>query len=77
MVQHDALWMVCAGLALGAPLAVWAKSVASSLIHGLPANSPVSLVFGGAVLIALGLVSAYIPARRATRVDPMVALRYE
>jgi predicted permease len=77
MTLHEALWMVCAGLALGAPLAFWAKSVAASLIHGLPANSPVSIVFGGAVMIALGLVSAYIPARRATRVDPMVALRYE
>jgi predicted permease len=77
MTVHEALWMVCAGLALGAPLAFWAKSVAASLIHGLPANSPVSIVFGGAVMIAMGLVSAYIPARRATRVDPMVALRYE
>jgi predicted permease len=76
-VLRDALWMVCAGLALGAPLAFWAKSVAASLIRGLPANSPVSIVFGSAVMIALGLIAAYIPARRATRVDPMVALRYE
>lgn len=77
MVLRDALWMVCAGLVLGAPLAFWGKSVAASLIPNLPARSPVSIVFGGAVMIALGLIAAYIPARRATRVDPMVALRYE
>ena len=77
MVQHDALWMVCAGLAFGTPLALWAKRVATSLIPGLPANSPASIVFGGAVMIVLGLVAACVPARRATRVDPMVALRYE
>jgi predicted permease len=77
IVLHDALWMVCAGLASGAPLAFWAKSVAASLISGLPPNSHTSILLGGAVMIALGLVSAYIPARRATRIDPMVALRYE
>ena len=77
MAFRDAVWMVSAGLALGAPLAFWTKSVAASLIRGLPASSPVSIVFGGAVMIVLGLVAAYLPARRAMRVDPMVALRYE
>jgi len=76
-VLRDALWTVCVGLALGAPLAFWAKSVAANLIQDLPAKSLVSIAFSGAVLIVLGLVAACIPARRATRVDPMVALRYE
>ncbi len=77
MILGDALWMVCAGLVIGAPLAFWGKSVAASLIRDLPAKSPISIVFGGGVMIALGLISAYIPARRAMRVDPMVALRHE
>jgi predicted permease len=77
MVLRDALWTVCAGLALGAPLAFWAKSMAVSLVHGLPVQSPASIAFGGAVMIVLGLVAAYIPARRAMAFDPMVALRCE
>jgi predicted permease len=77
MIVRDALWTVCAGLALGAPLAFWAKSMAASLVHDLPVKSPVSVVFGGAVMIVLGLVAAYIPARRAMGFDPMISLRYE
>jgi predicted permease len=77
MVLRDALWTVCAGLVLGAPLAFWANSVAVSLVHGLPVKSPVSIVFGGAVMIVLALVAAYIPARRAMGFDPMMALRCE
>jgi putative ABC transport system permease protein len=64
MVLREALWMVCAGLALGAPLAFWAKSVAATLVSDLPAKSPISMVLGGAVMIVLALVAAYIPARR-------------
>ena len=62
---------------LGAPLAFWAKSMAVSLVHGLPVKSPVSIAFGGAVMIVLGLIAAYIPACRAMGFDPTVALRYE
>jgi predicted permease len=77
MILRDASWTVCAGVALGAPLAFWAKSMAVSLVHGLPVKSPVSIMFGGVVMLVLGLVAAYVPARRAMGVDPMVALRCE
>jgi ABC-type antimicrobial peptide transport system permease subunit len=77
MVLRDALWTVSAGFALGTPLAFWAKSVIASLIRDLPAKSPVSVVFGSAVVIALCLVAAYIPAHRAMRLDPIIALRHE
>jgi putative ABC transport system permease protein len=77
IVVRDALWMVCAGLAIGAPLAFWGKRVAASLIPGLPVASPLPIVVAATIMIAVGLIATYLPAHRAMRVDPMVALRYE
>jgi predicted permease len=77
IVLGDALWMVSAGFAIGAPLAFWGKRVAASLIPDLPVASPLPIVVAAAIMIAVGLLAAYLPARRALRVDPMVALRYE
>ncbi len=77
MVLRDAVWMICAGFAIGAPLAFWGKRVTASLIPDLPVATPIPIVVATAIMIAVGLIAAYLPAHRATRVDPMVALRYE
>jgi predicted permease len=77
MVLHDALWTVLLGFAIGAPLAFWGKRVAASQIRDLPVASPLPVVLGAAIMIAVGLVAACLPAWRAMRVDPMVAVRYE
>ena len=77
MVLHDALWMVSVGFAMGVPLALWGNRVAASLIPDLPVVNPFPIVVAGGILIAVGLLAAYLPASRATRVDPMVALRYQ
>ncbi|HXE05558.1 MAG TPA: ABC transporter permease [Bryobacteraceae bacterium] len=77
MVLSDALGMVCAGLAIGVPIAMWATRVAASLIPDLPAKSAVPVAFGAVAMIALALLAAYVPARRAAHVDPMEALRHE
>jgi predicted permease len=77
MVLKDALGMVSAGLVIGAPLAFWGKGLAAHLIEGPSAESAAPIVFGAVAMIAIALLAAYMPARRASRVDPMEALRHE
>ena len=76
MVLAEALSMVGAGLVIGAPLALWAKQLAARLIPDLTANA-VWVFLGTGMILTIALVAAYLPARRASRVDPMVSLRYE
>jgi predicted permease len=77
MVVRHALGIVSAGLAIGIPMAVWGRQFAATVVEGLPAASPVPIAWGAAAMIPIALLAAYVPARRAAQVEPMVALRYE
>ena len=77
MVLKDALAMVCVGLAIGAPIAFWGKRIAAHLIDDLPANGIVPIVLGVMAMIAVALLAVFTPSWRASRVDPIVALREE
>jgi ABC-type antimicrobial peptide transport system permease subunit len=77
MVLRDALVMVTAGLAAGIPLALWARKFAASLIAGLPSTSVVPISLAALGVIAVAFAASYLPVRRAMKVDPIVALRYE
>jgi ABC-type antimicrobial peptide transport system permease subunit len=69
--------MVVIGVAFGVPLAVALSRVVQSQLFALSAHDPLALAGAAVVLVAVALVAGYLPARRATRIDPMLALRYE
>jgi predicted permease len=75
-LRRSLVW-TAAGIACGVPAALSVMRVADSLLFGLSAADPVTL--GGSVMLMVmfSLLAAWIPARRAARVDPIVALRYE
>jgi putative ABC transport system permease protein len=77
MVARDGLTLACAGVALGVAAALGLTQVLASMLFSVRPADPLTFVFVSALLVAVALVSSYIPARRATKVDPMVALRYE
>jgi putative ABC transport system permease protein len=73
--QGMVLILIGAGIGLG--LALAATRVVKSLLFGVSATDPLTFTVVVSVLIAVGLLACYLPARRATKVDPLVALRYE
>ena len=77
MVLGDALLLVAGGLILGFPLAWAAARAVHSLLFGIEAVDPLAFGGTGAVLIAVALAAAFLPARRAASIDPMRALRHE
>jgi len=77
LVMREGLLLVFLGLAIGIPLSLASSHMLHSFLFGLSGTDPVSLVIVIALLGSVGVIAGFIPARRATKVDPMVALRYE
>jgi putative ABC transport system permease protein len=69
--------LVSVGLLLGVTAAVWSTRLAARIVENLPASGVVPIVAAAAALVAVALVAVCIPARRATCVEPVIALRAE
>ena len=77
MILGETLGLTSIGLAIGLAVSLATSPLVASMLYGVPARDPITLAAVSAVLIAVAAFAAWLPARRATRVDPLTALRYE
>jgi len=77
MILFEGLAVIMTGVLIGLFLSVVGTRLMDSLLYGVSTTDPLTFISVAALLTIVSLLACYVPARRATRVDPMVALRYE
>jgi putative ABC transport system permease protein len=77
LILRESLLLVLIGAVIGVPLVFAAGQWISSLLFGLQPADPLAVTFGIALMFVIGVLASYIPAHRATRIDPVLALRQE
>jgi ABC-type antimicrobial peptide transport system permease subunit len=77
LVLSESMVLVVAGVAIGLAIALAASRLVSTLLFGLAATDILSIAAAVIVMLVVSSIAGYLPARRASRVDPMVALHWE
>jgi putative ABC transport system permease protein len=77
LVLRGALALALGGIIAGLPLALASSRFVSNMLFGVRPTDPLTAATSAALLVVVALIAAYIPARRASRVDPLTALRYD
>jgi predicted permease len=77
LVMRESMWLVVVGIVIGIGIALAAGRLVASLLFGLEATDAATMMLAMAVMLAVSAIAGYFPARRAARVDPVVALHYE
>lgn len=77
MVMRETILLVLAGIAIGLPVALGAARLISAQLFGLSPADPFSLIVSALVLVGVASIAGFLPARRAAKVNPLTALRYE
>jgi ABC-type antimicrobial peptide transport system permease subunit len=75
--MRETLLIVAVGVAIGIPAVLAATRFVRSMLYGLKPTDPLTTAVSALAMMFVALLAGYLPARRATKVDPMVALRYE
>jgi ABC-type antimicrobial peptide transport system permease subunit len=77
LIVREVAWLALAGIAAGVPLALAASRLIAGMLFGLSPGDPAPIAFSTVVLLGVAILAGYLPARRASRIDPMTALRSE
>jgi predicted permease len=77
IIVREVTWLAFAGIAAGIPLALAASRLITGMLYGLSLGEPVRIAFSTVILLGVATLAGYLPARRASRIDPMTALRSE
>ena len=76
-VMRESMVLVLAGIGIGVVIAMAGRSLVASQLFGIAPTDTASILAAISVMVVISALAGYLPARRASRIDPMAALRYE